>query len=259
MNEKQRHIWQIIFEMFTDYYIFVLFFLSFFILNYLKFATSEWFDQISDRIDNFQKQKKVNLESIIKEIGQMAGINRMILSILSPLLLIFAASSIIDLIVLFMWFQNYDLNFLRNLLSTLTTWFYLGYIIYLTENSLQKFQQITRKFIDNNLFRCCGYCQSNNQMKYSKNASFQFCQQKQRLIECYRLYRQDFQMYLFYICPFDLHFILDSFLFTLIFVIISIRPPQFNRFSFIDSEMIQYRFHCFDVMQMCNDDTDNDN
>ncbi|KAH9412815.1 hypothetical protein DERP_009797 [Dermatophagoides pteronyssinus] len=88
MNEKQRHIWQIIFEMFTDYYIFVLFLLSFFILNYLKFATSEWFDQISD----------LNLESIIKEIGQMAGINRMILSILSPLLLIFAASSIIDLI-----------------------------------------------------------------------------------------------------------------------------------------------------------------
>ncbi|XP_075677258.1 uncharacterized protein LOC142645264 isoform X2 [Dermatophagoides pteronyssinus] len=221
-NEKHCK-WEIFIEIFTNYFLCLMFFLPFFILNYIKFATFEWFDQIS--IDNDK-----NIESIIKQINHMAIINRKISRNLSPILSIVIISSIIDIIVLFMWFQNYDLNFLRSFISSLTTWLYLGYLIQLDSNSIRKFQFIIEKFINENLFKCCKHNNNNDNnccccccSKQQQKNNIIFCQQKQRLIECYRLYRHDFQMNLFKLCSIDCNFLLQSFLFILIFVVISLQ------------------------------------
>ncbi|XP_075677259.1 uncharacterized protein LOC142645264 isoform X3 [Dermatophagoides pteronyssinus] len=179
-------------------------------------------DKIFTRIYN-SRQKSWN-------INHMAIINRKISRNLSPILSIVIISSIIDIIVLFMWFQNYDLNFLRSFISSLTTWLYLGYLIQLDSNSIRKFQFIIEKFINENLFKCCKHNNNNDNnccccccSKQQQKNNIIFCQQKQRLIECYRLYRHDFQMNLFKLCSIDCNFLLQSFLFILIFVVISLQ------------------------------------
>ncbi|KAH7639722.1 uncharacterized protein LOC124491041 [Dermatophagoides farinae] len=220
-NLKKNHTLRtIIFEFFINYYISVSYFIPGLALNYVKFATIEMLKAISAT-----RSERKNIETIIKEIGEMATLNRKISSILSPMFSIFLISTMFDMIVLFMWFSNMGWDFIRIFFASLTTWFYIAYLVRLDNQIIQIFEKISTNLLENNLFECCGHCCNNNRMvEYGYiNKKIYFCKQKQRIIECYRLYEEDFRMNIYDFCPVDYQLILDSFLFMLIFVVISLQ------------------------------------
>ncbi|XP_075677083.1 uncharacterized protein LOC142645221 [Dermatophagoides pteronyssinus] len=150
--KNKRTFWTVIFEFFTNYYICIIYYISSFTLNYVKFATIEIFHNVI--ITNYNQQSK-NIENIIKQISLIAKINRKLSWILSPMLSIAICTSSLDMIVLLMWFKGIGWNFFHTLLASLLTWFYIAYLIYLDNQIQQIFQQTIRSVIDNNLFKCC--------------------------------------------------------------------------------------------------------
>lgn len=222
--KNKRTFWTVILEFFTNYYICIISFMPCFALNYVKFATFEMLNTISTRM--VMNESKYT-EILIKEIGQMANANRRLSTILSPMLLIFISISVLDMIVLFMWFKEFGWNFFHTLLASLLTWFYIAYLISLDNRIQRIFRQTINEMIDNEIFECCGHCKQNEYDYIRRNdrkaIRLFYCIHKQRIIECYRLYEQYFYMNLFDICHINYQFILDSFLFVLIFVVLSLQ------------------------------------
>ena len=218
--ENQTKFWTLILKIFIDYYICVSYYITLFILNYVKFATIEMLKTISAT-----RSEEKNVKTIIKKIGEMATLNRKISTLLSPMFLIFLFSSSLDMIVLFMWFTDGGWDFIRLFFASLTTWFYIAYLVCLDNQIIQIFQKTSTNLLENNLFECCGHCCNDNRMVKFENIhkKMYFCKQKQRIIECYRQYEEDFYMNIYDFCRIDYQFILDSFLFILIFVVISLQ------------------------------------
>ncbi|XP_075586812.1 uncharacterized protein LOC124490746 [Dermatophagoides farinae] len=200
--KKKRTQWTVVFEFFINYYICISFFIPGFTLNYVKFATIE---MLRTTTTTNTRRECENIEKIIRKIGQIAEMNRKISHFLSPMITIFICSSVLDMIVLLMWFQDLGWSFFHTLLASLFTWFYLTYLIYLDNQIERIFSEKIYEMLSlkNDIFKCCGQCKQRLEYEYihhckrnnrstPKTIQLFFCSHKQRLIECYRLYEKDF-------------------------------------------------------------------